>query len=267
MLLSYSFRCLTENMSIRTALFDIWLYIILNLQYVRREKIAPGNFVDGLVPPCNLPNHLFPFSPLALSIHLDLPALLVPHSSSVLPALLTPSSSPAPPRAPSPPARLCEVYPLATPQPSRPMSPHLPVNPSSLPWLCALSAPAWSTITRAPLGSLVTRHPCFTEDFRASGCTSALHPFSSTFSLASLLSSVPPESPQSPPRMLKPATSPWTSWLVMSPQAIILLVPLGFSPGQWDLCSMSLCFHSCVCVSGISFQLSSRFPLVSCLSY
>lgn len=121
------------------------------------------NYLDAPVPSGILPTPLFPFSPLALSTSLDLPALLVPLSSCCwLPLTLPPVSLP--------PARPCEADSLQAHDATTAYQLHF----GSFGFTVSPQAPCSSSST------LVPRHPESTADFRASGCTSALHPFDST---------------------------------------------------------------------------------------
>lgn len=94
-----------------------------------------------------------------------------------------------------------------------------------------------------PTGSnLFGHHPACAADFRAFRCTSALHPFSSTFPAASPASSVarPPPRPSSgaqvTPRQLVTVASHCPSGPQLSPGPLSLLAP----PGSPDLSATPL---------------------------
>lgn len=157
---------------------------------------APDNFVDDLVPPCDLPIPLFPSSPLAPFIHLDSLAPLVPHRPSAPSNSLTPSSS-----RPSGCSSGLQTH-VSTSD----------CQPFSFLALCSLSSAiihhhSGSTGLPYPSGStLASHHPGFAVDFWASGCASTpLASPDSSFPPAppwsSLLSALPHSArPLSPPR-------------------------------------------------------------------
>ncbi|ROI79287.1 Cadherin-20 [Anabarilius grahami] len=165
------------------------------------------SILDDPIPPNILPTPLSPSSLLIPSNSPDLPGPLMSHSSSTPPSPLIP-----------PPARWLHLG----------LFQHQRGSVMRIPWLL-LRPPG--PVLHLKLSTLVSRHPGFAADFRASGCASTLYlfcftgillPSGSTVVLAP--SGVTPFCPAPPPnRSLETMTSPMPSMSAMSPWAVVLV--------------------------------------------
>lgn len=116
--------------------------------FVPAPVSTPRNILDDPIPHCYLSTPLSPFTVGSIQYpgptRLCHAALLPLQTLTNFPALLWVSS---------PPAKPCEMNPLASLQDTKAMTPPRPVSPSAPPWLCTTSAPPWSSLRlhRAPL--------------------------------------------------------------------------------------------------------------------